>query len=216
MDTTEMALWPATPGPERIAKAEALNSEIAASQNAHPGQATFPLDPSDERWNQTHGDVEMLIKTVDMLYFGHNAREYLEKINPSGAIETGVDLMNIAKHAKAEGFLGMVIRPQEEETPQEYVWHNGEIITCLYHNPEWVGFNPYLPLCKDLHVHIFTADPASDQPDVVVAAPPGSDLDEFSDMPGPLNELNQAIHDAVIWHGATGCSWHRNTPGADL
>ena len=54
--------------------------------------------------------------------------------------------------------------------------------------------------------HIFTADPDSDQPDVVVSVPPGSELDESSDMPGPLSELNQAIHDAVLWHSATGCS----------
>ena len=216
MNTEEMALWPATPGPERIAKAEALNSEIVASEDAHHNQTIFPLDPSDERWNQTHGDTAMLIKIVDILSFTHATKHYLKLRNGTGFVETGYDLIHVATRAKASGFLGMVIRPQAIEEPSEYVWHDGEVITCLYNDPEWVGFNPHLPLCKGLHVHIFTADPESDQPNVVVAAPPGSDLDEFSNMPGPLNELNQAIHDAVIWHGATGCSWHLNTPGAGL
>ena len=108
----------------------------------------------------------------------------------------------------------MVIRPEEEEGPQEHVRHDGEVITCLYRNPQWVGLNPHLPLCKGLHVHIFTVQPDSDQPDVVVAAHPGSELEEFPNVPGPLSELNQAIHDAVLWHGATACSWHRHTPGA--
>ena len=203
MDTQEMAFWPSTPGPERIAKAEALNSEIVVSQDAHPEQTIFPLDPSDERWEQAHGDVEMLIKIVDILSFTHGTKQYLELRNGIGFVETGHYLILVTTRAKGNGFLGMVIRLLENEAPQEFALHKEEIITCLYPHQDWVGFNPHLPLCKGLHLYIFTADPESD-------------LDEFSDMPGPLSELNQAIHDAVIWHGATGCSWHRNTPGTGL
>ena len=151
----------------------------------------------------------MLVKIVDMLSLGHDAHDHLNDLNEMGLIESGTDLMSIAVRAEEEGFLGMVINTWDDDSTTE-------VITCLYRDPEWVGLNPYLPDCKGMYVHIFTANPRSNEPDITVAVPTGTELDEFSPAPEPMGELTQAIHDAVMWHGAAACNWHRNTPGEGI
>ena len=207
MDMQEMARWPRTPGPERISRAE-----IIISQDADQEETIFPLPYSETPWDQPHRDANMLVRVVDIMTFGYEAHEHLAHLDDIGLglTDSGTDLMSIAVRAEDDGFLGMVINTWNNEGDDDATT---EVITCLYRDPDWVGLNPYWPDCKSLHVHIFTTKPDSDEPDIVVAVPPGTELDEFSPAPVPLGELNQAIHEAAMWHGAAACSWHRNTPG---
>ena len=205
MEANQMAGWAGTPGPERIAMAERLIEKNPTSVDEYTRTGNVPQDGMGES-RAAYYDADKILGLVDIFMFGLHAHEEMEMMADAGQIHSGVDLLEIAGEGSSELYISMVIHmpPGEGEDQPTF------IITCLHRHPEWVGLNPQLPYCKGLDVHIFCRGDEPGDPKAIIAVPPGVMEGGEEDMENkePTGEMNLAIRETVLWHGAARCVQH--------
>ena len=201
MEANEMASWPSTPGPIRIRLAETLINTNGRAVDHYAETKIMPEDTAASQ--QTYEDASKILDLVDIYFFSTWAHETMAHLGNAEQINSGVDLLDIAKEANSDKFIGMVFHspPEHEDDQPAYA------ITCLHRNPEWSGLNPQLPLCKGLEVHIYCQAETPEEPAIIIALPPG-ELQGADDSTHVQGILNESIRDSVMWHGATSCSQH--------
>ena len=210
MEANEMAGWAGTPGLERIAMAEWLLEKDPGSVDEYARTGNVPQGNSGASLT-TYYDANKILGLVDIFMFSLHTHEEIELMGGAGQINSGMDLLEIAREGSSQRYISMVIHMPPDEGEDEATF----IITCLHRHPEWVGLNPQLPNCSGLDVHIFCRDHEPRYPKAIIAVPPGA-MDrgqENGEKSGkengdPEGEMNLAIRDTVLWHGAARCLQH--------
>ena len=189
--------WPGTPGLERLQRA---------------GKRLESLTIEDERTlrngeslDQTGLDARKLLLTEEITAFSLWGTATIEEMKREGQLKTSRDITRIALQGTSEEFIGTVLQPGAENPDPENPdpENSGHFrITKLHRDPQWAGFNPLLNLCRGLEVHIFTRG-LRGRTEMVAAAPRWAEGNAAHEE--PKGALQEAIRDAVLFHGATRC-----------
>ena len=189
---SKTAGWPGTPGLERLRLAqeqlEALSVEDERALR------------SGEGLDQGSLDARKLLLAEEVAEFTLWSASTIEETKANGQLKTSRDVTRIALQGTSEEFIGMVLQPDAENADPED--SDSFRITKLYRDPEWVGLNPMFDLCAGLEVHIFTRG-VHGRTEMVAAAPRWAEGNAAHEE--PKGALQEAIRDAVLFHGATRC-----------
>ena len=201
MELMEMADWPGTPGRTRMQAAEDIITEDFKLPVSQLEDETLVLDPASQ-------DARMQLRIVDILMFSTSAHDELAELYNAEQINHATDLANIAVKGTNDKFIGMVIQvaPEEgDEDPQD-----AYLITCVNRDPEWVGLNFQLTHLKGLEVHVVGDIHDPDAHSIIIATDLWvDDTHELMETEAPDDPLYSAIREVALYHGATGCYWHR-------
>ena len=205
MEIMDMAGWPATPGPVRLSRAEAVISE-----DAH--QVRSILDGRNALPDEAHRDARMLLGVLEIMDFSAWAHGEAERLVRAGRINSALDIAEVALQGTSERFIGTVIHLTEGTSEQEEY-----ILTLLYRDHEWAGLNQNLPRCRNMAVRIFGRSNPTEDPAMIIAAPAWAARtgNEAYSATQPAGDLGRAIHAAMTWHGARNCSWYDSTAGPE-
>lgn len=185
MELTDMARWPGTPEARRLVRAKDILE----------GRGQAWAGSGDEAREAQH-DARMLQATIETLEFTERETAELLRKNRAEQVNTSRDLVRAGMMGTSAGSIGMVIHPEDEGLPF--------IVTRLHSDPGWVGLNPSLEFCRGLEVHLFGMPDAPTSIGLVIAAAHW-DAAHSGEQSEPEGEMEEAISEAVLWHGATRC-----------
>ena len=210
MNIIDMGGRPGTPSKQRLALADFLIEQHTRYEQKEGHNLQTPWTNPQEP-NAAHHDVRMLTDYADIWLFSIGAHAQLRALYQREQLIDSLDMIPIAVSGTDDNFIGILIDRQDPDksstdvTPKD----DGVTITCLYRDPEWVGLNEQLHHCRDLKVHVFGYQDAPDEAHFIIATRPNAVLDDGPEThPNPHVEMNQALRDAVMWHGALSCTFH--------
>ena len=210
MNLIEMAGRPGTPSRERLKLVDLLMEQDIKLQEEDPDYTPIWEQPGE--LNPAYADIRMLQDYEEIYQFSMEAHDEVERLNSAEQIQENMDILPFAANGSNDKFIGMLIdmgELDEDDTDSDPEEH-GIIITCLYRDPDWVGFHEQLKWCRGLEVHVFGYNDAPQEPQVILAVRPGN-IEDIEDYPGqtqPKNDINKAIQEATMWYGAVSCTWH--------
>ena len=207
MNIIEMAGQPGTPGTERLRLAQTIIHDDLMLQQQDPNHRSPWKEPTE--LNTFHRDVRMLLDYREIYFFSMEARDELTRLADAEQINNNMDILPFVVRGSDHRFIGIIIDladPREKPLKDQ---EDGLIVTRLYRDPEWVGFNDQLKWCRDLEVHVFAYKGEPEEPDVIIATRPGG-LEGTPADDQNLSGLNEAIRDTVLWHGALSCTFHND------
>ena len=191
---TMMAGWPRTPGAERLERADRMIGKDARHGDPDP-RAPRVWDRPDVP-EQLARDCRTLVKYPEIWERTWAQLDRMRRLAGRRKPPAAAELAKIAARGSDRTFIGMVIDN-----------HGDRMATALYRDPGWTGLNHALPDCRGLWVHILGDPEANREPELVLAVPPGSGLEQLEHEPAQEG-LPLAVRETVLWHGAAGCRWH--------
>ena len=212
---------PGTPSRERLELAQSIIIE-AMQRRAEDPEYTPDWEKPGEL-NPAHRDVRMLLDYKKIGFLSREAHDEVQDLATAEQIQDMEDIIPFAIRESDEKFIGMIIdlgssgagssesgssesgssgTENHEADFQEY----RIVITYLYRDPEWVGFNEQLHWCRGLEIHVFSNRNTPEEPNMIIATTPGS-MNQPG-QPGPQNPISRAMEAATRWHGAVSYTWH--------
>ena len=112
IEIMDMAGWPATLGPVRLSRAEAV-----ISRDAHRERSI--LDGRKALPDEARRDARMLLGVLEIMDFSAWAHGEAERLVRAGRINSALDIAEVALQGTSERFIGTVIHLTEGTSEQE-------------------------------------------------------------------------------------------------
>ena len=185
INTSEMANWPGTPGPDRLK--HAVN---VLENRARLGYIPEPIK----------ADAKKLAGKREIEDFEYWARREMTKRDQGKPITLDT-LLEITAKGSNQDYIGVLVT---SEGPQETVELN---ISQLFRHPEWVGLHPILPSCQGKQALIVGNPEQGERTCVVLISPQPLDRSAATEERQYEGPVGEALTKTLRWHGTTKIEW---------